>query len=157
MPINLISLRQQHPLALVLALVLVLLPNAGAAALELADASVATDAASPQDARATSPMLALGVGDAVSVQVYGRPELAITTYVADDGSIPVPLAGNVQVQGLSPSDAGQAVAAAFTKGKFLLNPQVTVFLVQFRSQQVSVLGAVRTPGRFIVESRTMCK
>lgn len=101
-----------------------------------------------------APLLALGVGDAVSVQVYGRPELNTTTYVADDGSIPVPLAGSVQVLGLSPFKAGQAVAAAFKKGKFLLDPQVTVFLVQFRSQQVSVLGAVRTPGRFVVESRT---
>lgn len=102
----------------------------------------------------TVPLLALGVGDAVSVQVYGRPELATTTYVSDDGSIPVPLAGNVQVLGFSPQKAGQAVAAALRKGKFLLDPQVTVLLVQFRSQQVSVLGAVRTPGRFAVESRT---
>lgn len=141
-------------LAGILAAAIMLLPHRGAEALDPADVSMARSAAAPPDESTNSPMLALGVGDAVSVQVYGRPELAITTYVADDGSIPVPLAGNVQVRGLSPSDAGQAVAQAFTKGKFLLNPQVTVLLVQFRSQQVSVLGAVRTPGRFIVESRS---
>lgn len=99
-------------------------------------------------------MLVLGVGDAVSVQVYGKPELDTTTYVSDDGSIPIPLAGNVAVLGQSPARAGQSVAAAFKKGGFLVDPQVTVFLVQFRSQQVSVLGAVRTPGRFVVESKT---
>lgn len=99
-------------------------------------------------------LLTLGVGDAISVQVYGRPELAITTYVSDDGSVPIPLAGNVAVEGLSPAKAGSAIATAFRKGGYLVNPQVTVFLVQFRSQQVSVLGAVSTPGRYIVESRT---
>lgn len=99
-------------------------------------------------------MLALGVGDAVSVQVYGRPELTTTTYVSDDGTIPVPLAGNVNVAGMSPAKAGQRVATALREGKYLINPQVTIFLVQFRSQQVSVLGAVRSPGRFPVESKT---
>ena len=100
------------------------------------------------------PLLTLGIGDAVSVQVYGRPELSITTYVSDDGTIPVPLAGNVPVAGLSPAKAGQSVAAAFRQGKFLVDPQVNVLLVQFRGQQVSVLGAVRTPGRFPVESKS---
>ena len=106
------------------------------------------------DTPAAAPLLTLGIGDAVSVQVYGRPELATTTYVSDDGTIPVPLAGDVAVAGLSPSQAGQRVATAFRKGDYLVNPQVTVLLVQFRSQQVSVLGAVRSPGRFVVESRT---
>jgi polysaccharide export outer membrane protein len=99
-------------------------------------------------------LLTLGIGDAISVQVYGRPELNITTYVSDDGTVPIPLAGNVAVEGLSPSKAGSAIASAFRKGNYLVDPQVTVLLVQFRSQQVSVLGAVRTPGRFVVESRT---
>ncbi|MDP9140311.1 MAG: SLBB domain-containing protein, partial [Pseudomonadota bacterium] len=100
-----------------------------------------------------SPALSLGVGDAVSVQVYGRPELALTTYVSDDGTLPVPLAGNVQVAGLSPAHAGQRIATAFRAGQYLVNPQVTVLLVQARSQLVSVLGAVRTPGRYAVDSK----
>lgn len=110
--------------------------------------------ASNQDDPDTGPLLALGVGDAISVQVYGKPELSITTYVSDDGTVAVPLAGAVPVKGLSPAGAGERIAQAYRDGKFLLDPQITVFLVQFRSQQVSVLGAVRAPGRFAVESRT---
>ena len=101
-----------------------------------------------------APLIALGVGDAVSVQVYGRPELTTATYVSDDGTIPIPLAGSVPVVGLSPAKAGQRIAAAFRNGGFLVNPQVTVLMPQFRGQQVSVLGAVRVPGRFVVESKT---
>ncbi len=100
------------------------------------------------------PLLQLGSGDVVNVQVYGRPELNTTTYVADDGTIAIPLAGSVQVAGLSPTAASQQVAAAFRDGQFLKNPQVTILVTQSRSQQVTVLGEVKAPGRFPVESRT---
>jgi polysaccharide export outer membrane protein len=100
-----------------------------------------------------SPVIKLGVGDAVDIRVYGRPELNTTTYVSDDGSIAVPLAGTVQVTGLSPAAASQRVAAALREGQFLVNPQVTIILSQYRSQQVSVLGEVKTPTRLPIESR----
>jgi polysaccharide biosynthesis/export protein len=125
----------------------------GLQAAERAPAKATAAAATAPDAK-RAPLLALGVGDAVSVQVYGRPELSITTYVGDDGSIPVPLAGNVPVIGLAPAQAAEKIAAAFRQRQLLVDPQVTVFLVESRSQQVSVLGAVRSPGRYGVESTT---
>jgi polysaccharide export outer membrane protein len=97
----------------------------------------------------------LTVGDVVGLQVYGRPELAVSTTVADDGTIAVPLLGNVPVAGLTPPRAGQRVAAAYQKGGFLLDPQVTLSLgTAGRGSQVSVLGAVKTPGRYVIEPRT---
>ncbi len=125
-----------------------------AAEAPLPPTEVASNAPTDAGATTTSSLLSLGIADAVTVQVYGRPELTTTTYVADDGTIPVPLAGNVQVVGLSPAKAGARVADALREGKFLRDPQVTIVLAQFRGQQVSVLGAVRTPGRFVVEART---
>lgn len=106
----------------------------------------------PRSAKVSS--LVLGIGDAISIQVYGRPELATTTYIAADGSITMPLAGKVAVGGVSPAVAGQRVATAFQRGNILLDPQVTIFLVQARSQQVSVLGAVQSPGRFVIDAQT---
>lgn len=103
---------------------------------------------------ARAPLLKLGVGDAVSIQVYGRPELATTAYISDDGTVPVPLAGPVRVLGQSPSRAAKSIAAAFRNRDLLVDPQVTVFLVESRSQQVSVLGAVAEPGRYVVMSNT---
>lgn len=99
------------------------------------------------------PLLQLGPGDAVSIKVFGRPELDTTTYISDDGTAPVPLAGSVSIGGLSPAQASARVADALREGQFLIDPQVTIFLVQFRSQQVSVLGHVQSPGRFPIESR----
>jgi polysaccharide export outer membrane protein len=102
----------------------------------------------------TRPLLQLGVGDELNVQVYGRPELTTTTYIADDGSITMPLAGPVPIAGLSPAAAAREVAAAYRKAQLLRDPQITILLMQSRSQQVSVLGEVRSPGRFPVNSTT---
>lgn len=113
-----------------------------------------TGTAASASAAAADPVIKLGPGDAVSVQVYGQPEMSTTTYIADDGTINVPLAGAVAVAGMSPAQAGQQVAQALRKGQYLVDPQVTITLSQFRSQQVSVLGEVRTPGRYPIESRT---
>ena len=100
------------------------------------------------------PLLKLGPGDAVAVQVFGRPEMSTTTYVSDDGTIDVPLAGAVKVEGLTPAKASQRVAWALRDGQYLNDPHVTITLSSFKSQQVSVLGEVHTPGRFPIESRT---
>ena len=120
-------------------------------------ASLATLPAASQTASAAAParpLLQLGVGDVLNVQVYGRPELTTTTYVADDGTITMPLAGAVPIAGLSPTAAAAEVAAAFRKAQLLRDPQITILLMQSRSQQVSVLGEVRTPGRFPIDSTT---
>jgi len=108
----------------------------------------------PEAKEADEPLLKLGVGDQVALQVFGRPEFNTTTYVSDDGTISVPLAGAVDVAGKSPSGAAMAVARALKAGQFLVNPQVTITLPQFKSQQVSVLGEVRNPGRYPLDSKT---
>lgn len=102
---------------------------------------------------AVDPLLQLGPGDAISIKVFGRPELDTTTYISDDGTVPVPLAGAVRIGGLSPAQASTRVADALRQGQFLVDPQVTIFLVEFRSQQASVLGQVQSPGRFPIESK----
>jgi polysaccharide export outer membrane protein len=114
----------------------------------LAAAAPAPDLASTSRA----PLLQLGAGDQVKMEVFGRPEMDTTTYVGDDGTIRVPLAGAVQVSGLSPTAAGQKVEAALRDGQFLVDPHVTFTVVQSRSQRVSVLGEVKNPGRYPMES-----
>ncbi|MDE2252635.1 MAG: SLBB domain-containing protein [Gammaproteobacteria bacterium] len=97
-------------------------------------------------------ILQLGPGDSVAIQVYGQPDMSSTVYISDDGTVPVPLAGAVQVGGLSPAEAARKIEAAFRDGKFLVDPHVTITVTQSRSQRVSVLGEVGTPGRYAIES-----
>jgi polysaccharide export outer membrane protein len=108
----------------------------------------------PGQDRGPGPLLQLGPGDTIGIQVYGQPDMSSTVYVADDGSIAVPLAGNVQVSGLSPAQAGARIESALKNGRILVDPHVTVTVTQTRSQRVSVLGQVGTPGRYAIESNT---
>lgn len=102
----------------------------------------------------TRPLLQLGAGDSVTIQVYGQPDMGATVYVSDDGTIPVYLAGPVPVAGLSPAQASLRIEKALRDGKYLVDPHVTLIVSQSRSQRVSVLGQVGTPGRYPIESNT---
>ncbi len=96
----------------------------------------------------------LGPGDSIAIQVYGQPDMSATVGVADDGTVTVPLAGQVKVDGLSPSEAARRIEKALSDGKFLITPQVIVTVAVSRSQRVSVLGEVGTPGRYTLEPNT---
>jgi len=129
---------------------------AAAAAAAPAAQTAAAPAAVPDGLgdKSTGPLLQLGPGDTVAIQVYGQPDMSSTVYVNDDGTVSVPLAGNVPVSGLSPAQAGMSIEAALKNGKILVDPHVTVTVTQTRSQRVSVLGQVGTPGRYPIESNT---
>jgi len=103
---------------------------------------------------ALTPLVKLGLGDTISLLVFGKPDLSTKAVVADDGTVQLPLIGAIPVVGLSPSEAAQEVTKAYVAGEFLVNPQVTIALEAGTSQQVSVLGEVAAPGRYAVESRT---
>lgn len=103
---------------------------------------------------AVLPIIQLGPGDSVNLQVYGQTDMTTTTYVSDDGTIPVPLAGPVQVAGLSPAEASHRIEKALKDGKFLVDPHVTLTVLVSRSQRVSVLGQVGHPGLYPIESNT---
>jgi polysaccharide export outer membrane protein len=120
----------------------------------LSGAAAAGSPASADSAADARPLLQLGAGDSVAITVYGQPDMGETVYVSDDGSVPVALVGAVQVAGLSPAQASLRIEKALRDGKFLVNPHVTLIVTQSRSQRVSVLGQVGTPGRYPIESNT---
>jgi polysaccharide export outer membrane protein len=93
----------------------------------------------------------LGSGDAIRVLVHQQPDLTTEARVTPNGTIAMPLIGEVKVAGLSTGEAAGAIAESFKKGKFLKNPQVTVALTTLRSRQVSVLGLVTRPGRYALD------
>jgi polysaccharide biosynthesis/export protein len=93
----------------------------------------------------------LGPGDVIRVNVFQSPELSLETRINEQGQITFPLIGAVTVGGLSVPAAEQRIAKALRDGKFVLNPQVNILVMQIRSAQVSVLGQVGKPGRYPIE------
>ena len=103
----------------------------------------------PRETRET-----LGPGDAVRVTVFQNPDFNTETRVSERGTIVFPLIGELQFTGLTPAQAGSRIADQLKKGKYIVNPQVTVQLVTVRSRQVSVLGEVAKPGKYPLDDHS---
>jgi polysaccharide biosynthesis/export protein len=102
----------------------------------------------------TDPLSPLGAGDSVTLHVFGQPDMDGVLVVADDGAIRPPLIGTVQVKGLSTQEAARRIEKLLKDGGYFVDPHVTLTMTQSLSQRVSVLGEVRTPGRYAVDSKT---
>lgn len=100
------------------------------------------------------PLIQLGPGDTIQIQVFGQSDLNATVYVSDDGTVPVALAGAVPVAGLSPSQAAAKIEDALRGGKFVKDPHVTITVTQSRSQRISVIGEVNNQGSYPFDADT---
>jgi polysaccharide export outer membrane protein len=99
-------------------------------------------------------LVQLGAGDSISVHVYGQPDMDGIVAVAEDGTVSLPLVGSLNVVGLSPMEAAKRIQDELKNRQLLVDPQVTVAVVQSHSQRVSVLGEVHTPGRYPIDAST---
>jgi polysaccharide export outer membrane protein len=93
-----------------------------------------------------SSQFILGAADVVRINVWKDVELSQTVTVGPDGFVSLPLLGDVQVAGMTADQLGKALAARLTT--YIVNPRVTVSVVDIRSRQVYILGQVSKPGGF---------
>lgn len=87
----------------------------------------------------------IGPGDVLKITVYDHQDLASLARVDEQGEVAIPLAGQVKVGGQTASAAARLIAARLN-GDYIVNPQVAVFVEEFHSKQVTVLGEVARPG-----------
>ena len=118
--------------------------TAGHASASAADsgASAATDAL----AQPGASQFVLGAADIIRINVWKNVELSQTVTVGPDGFVSLPLLGDVHVAGLTANQLGQALTVKLNS--YVVNPQVTVSIVDIRSRQVYVLGQVGKPGGY---------
>jgi polysaccharide biosynthesis/export protein len=93
----------------------------------------------------------LGPGDVVRITVYNNPDLTTEAQLTQQGQITFPLIGEVQLGGVEKGQAEQMIARRLGDGGFVINPQVNVLVLGFKSQQISVLGQVNRPGKYPIE------
>jgi len=89
----------------------------------------------------------IGAKDLLEISVFGLDELNRTVRVSENGTITLPLLGEVKVQELTKTDLERKLSQLLEE-KYLQNPQVTVFIREHQSTRVSVLGAVSNPGLY---------
>lgn len=93
----------------------------------------------------------MGTGDVLRITVYGQPDLTTESRVGENGNITFPLIGDVKLAGSTPAQGETEIAKRLSKGGFILEPFVSLNVVQYRGQQVSVLGRVNRPGKHVLE------
>ncbi len=90
----------------------------------------------------------LGPGDSVRVTVFQSPELTTEGEITSTGVLTFPLIGEVPIGDHTLSEAGSLIAKRLRDGRFVLNAQVSVTLIEVKSRRVSVLGQVARPGPY---------
>lgn len=88
----------------------------------------------------------IGADDVLTVNVWHEPEVSRNVPVRPDGKISLPLVGDVQAVGLTPTELQNELEARFAK--YLTNPNVSVIVAEIRSQRINVLGQVFRPGTY---------
>jgi polysaccharide export outer membrane protein len=115
------------------------------------------DLASPDELSALmtakQPAVHIAAGDILETIVYGVKDFDVKTKVEADGTTRFPLIGSVDVRGYTINAAEQEVAARLRENGMILDPQVTIVVLQAPTQIITVSGEVNKPGSFPAEGR----
>jgi len=99
------------------------------------------------------PNYLIGPEDVLTIDVFDVPELSkLDVQVGNDGSISVPLLGSVKAAGLTQRQLRDKLAKEWGE-KYLQKPQVSLFIKEFKSRPVSVVGSVEKPGEYYLTGR----
>jgi len=101
---------------------------------------------SPQEAYVTGP------GDAVGLSVFNHPEISGRTRIRLDGYFTVPLLGDVPAAGRTLSTLSRELEKLLADQKIVVAPRVSLILDEIAPIKLSILGEVKSPGLYTLES-----
>lgn len=94
----------------------------------------------------------IGADDVLSISVWKEPDLSRSVTVRSDGKISLPLVGELQAEGRTPSQLEQTITAELRS--YISEPQVAVIVQQTNSLKFNILGQVTKPGSYPLNSGT---
>jgi len=98
-------------------------------------------------AQSAAPMPApIGPGDFLDISESHMPEFHSAVRVSPDGSVTLPMVNEVQLGGQNEQSAAHIIDQVLLAKGMLLHPMVTVLVLSYAGQDVSVLGEVARPG-----------
>jgi polysaccharide export outer membrane protein len=92
----------------------------------------------------------LQTGDELKIIVFGEDALSGIYQIGPNGTIAMPLIGSVPAAGRTRSEVERAITEAYTRGKFLQEPKITVSVVSYRP--FYIFGEVSIPGKYVYTS-----
>lgn len=88
----------------------------------------------------------IGPGDLVELNVVGQTQMSGKYRVSEAGTINLPYVGQITASGLTEARLANDVRESLRK--YLRQPELSVAVIEFNSQMVTIIGAVKTPGRY---------
>ena len=117
-------------------------------ALSFANATAAQDNGELPPNSSTAYLV--GPGDVLEIDVYDDPDLSRLATVQHAGEISFPLLGDITVAGMTVKEV-QATLVELLAKDYLVDPQVSVRVKEFRSQWVTLTGEVVRPGKYYLQ------
>ncbi|MDR7427334.1 MAG: SLBB domain-containing protein [Armatimonadota bacterium] len=99
-------------------------------------------------APAPSDLYVLGPGDTIEIVVFGEPDLSRTVTIKPDGTISLPLIGEVKAAGKTTAQLVAELTNLYKK--YLKAPSVSVVVRELRVERIYILGQVNRPGEYQV-------
>lgn len=93
------------------------------------------------------PDYVLVANDTITVKVYQEGDLDAKVRISKDGTIVLPLLGQVSVGGKTREDAAKMIRDLLAE-KYLVSPQVSLDIAEYSKRRFTVLGQVQRPGSF---------
>lgn len=90
----------------------------------------------------------VGPADLLEVKIFEADRLSDSVRVSSTGKITLPLLGSIDVSGLTARETEIKIENLFKEKGYIREPHVSVFVEEYKSKQVSVIGAVNTPGTY---------
>lgn len=100
-----------------------------------------------EDIEAAVAKVGLGPGDVFEVTVYAEEKLSRTLRVSPEGDVHFPLIGRLEIAGLTTTEIESLIRTKLQDG-YIRDPSVTVYVKEYNSKKVFVLGEVKSPGTF---------
>jgi len=91
------------------------------------------------------PTVRIGPGDDLDISVFGFPDLSQHVRVGNSGDVALPLVGNLHLAGLSSEESQSLIEKRLVEGHFVNNPQVWVYVREYTSEGISLMGEVTRP------------
>jgi polysaccharide export outer membrane protein len=113
----------------------------------VADAEQAQAGAAPAN-RPHDDTFVIGIDDVLAINVWKEADLTRTIPVRSDGKISLPLVGELDAAGKTPSQLERAISDKLRN--YITDPEVTVMVEQVNSKKFNILGQVAKPGTYSI-------
>ena len=83
--------------------------------------------------------------DVISLEVYQENDLNKSARIQGDGSVALALIGKVKVAGMTAGEAQSLIIDLYNRD-YLVDPQISLLVVEFSPRVIHILGSVNNPG-----------